>query len=76
MNKEKEKLFDEYGDINTKLLKKYIISAIVIIFMLITLLCSFKTIRSGEVGLKVRFGKIVNTKLNEGLNLKYHILKK
>ena len=50
-------------------LKIGIIVAIVIIAMG-TLFASFKTIKSGEVGLKVRFGKIVNSKLNEGLNLK------
>lgn len=38
--------------------------------MIITIFSSFQTIRSGEVGLRVRFGKIINSKLNEGLNLK------
>lgn len=76
MNKEKEKLFNEYGEVNTKVLKKYIINAIVIIFMLITLLCSFKTIRSGEVGLKVRFGKIIDSSLNEGFNFKIPYIEK
>lgn len=47
-----------------------------IIFLLITMLLSFKTIKSGEVGLKVRFGKIVDTSLKEGLNLKIPFLEK
>lgn len=50
--------------------KKYLIIILIIIFVLVTALCSFQTIKSGEVGLKVRFGKIVDTQLNEGLNLK------
>ena len=50
--------------------KKIIICVIVGAFLLITLFSSFQTIASGEVGLKVRFGKIVNTSLSEGLNLK------
>ena len=50
--------------------KKIIICVIVGVFLLITLFSSFQTIASGEVGLKVRFGKIVNTSLSEGLNLK------
>lgn len=41
------------------------------LIILVTVFSSFKTIKSGEVGLKVRFGKIVDTKLSEGLNLKY-----
>lgn len=43
---------------------------------IITLFGSFKTIKSGEVGLKVRFGKIINTSLEEGLNLKIPYIEK
>ncbi len=50
--------------------KKTIVLGIIIVFVLITIINSFQTIESGEVGLKVRFGKIVDTSLNEGLNLK------
>ena len=50
--------------------KKVTIYAIIGIFVLLTLFNSFQTIESGEVGLKVRFGKIVDSSLNEGLNLK------
>ena len=50
--------------------KKTIVLGIIIIFVLVTIVNSFQTIESGEVGLKVRFGKIVDTSLNEGLNLK------
>ena len=38
--------------------------------ILITILCSFTTVKSGEIGLKVRFGKIVDSSLKEGLNIK------
>ena len=47
-----------------------------ICFVLITLFSSFQTIKSGQVGLKVRFGKIVDTKLDEGLNLKIPYIEK
>ena len=50
--------------------KKTTIYIIIIIVVLVTILSSFQIIASGEVGLKVRFGKIVNTSLKEGLNLK------
>ena len=57
---------DVYG-VNSK---KIVIIGIIVLFLLVTLFSSFQIIESGEVGLKVRFGKIVNTSLNEGLNLK------
>ena len=50
--------------------KKLIIMLGIIIFLVITIICSFQTIKSGEVGLRVRFGKIINSNLKEGFNLK------
>ncbi len=55
---------------------KIIVIVIIALFAIGTLYASFKTIKSGEVGLKVRFGKIVNSKLNEGLNLKVPFIEK
>lgn len=71
----KEDLFkvDNCGDIEgltKKGIKLLIITPILVIFGIITLFLSFKTIKSGEVGLKVRFGKIVDTSLQEGFNFK------
>ena len=57
-------------------IEKIIIVSILGLFILITLLSSFKTIKSGEVGLKVRFGKITDTSLSEGLNLKIPYIEK
>ncbi|MBR5227496.1 MAG: prohibitin family protein [Clostridia bacterium] len=69
---------DKYGDL--KLTKKgfkvCVILPIILLFAIITLFSSFKTIKSGEVGLKVRFGKITDTSLNEGLNLKIPYIEK
>ena len=50
--------------------KKALIYGFIGLIVLVTIISSFQTIKSGEVGLKVRFGKIVNTQLNEGFNLK------
>jgi len=50
--------------------KKIMIISIIGIFAIITVLCSFQTIKSGEVGLRVRFGKIIDSNLNEGFNFK------
>ncbi len=55
---------------------KVLICVVITLMVVITLTQSFKTIKSGEVGLKVRFGKIVNSKLNEGLNLKVPFIEK
>ena len=70
---------DEYGISHTltkKGVKVFIVIPILIIFAIITIFSSFKTIKSGEVGLKVRFGKIVNTSLQEGFNLKIPYIEK
>lgn len=46
------------------------------IFAIITLFASFQTIKSGEVGLRVRFGKIIDSNLTEGFNLKVPYIEK
>lgn len=56
--------------------KKSFLIVFIAIVVVITILSSFQTIKSGEVGLKVRFGKIVNTKLNEGFNFKIPYIEK
>ena len=64
---------DENGDYK---ISKIIIVSVVGLFLITTLFCSFTTIKSGEVGLKTRFGKIVNTSLNEGINFKIPYVEK
>ena len=66
-----EKYEEEVLDI-----KKIIIFGVIVLFLIITLFSSFKTIKSGEVGLKVRFGKIVDTSLKEGFNFKIPYIEK
>lgn len=56
--------------------KKKAIKIIIGVFVLIMIIGSFRTIKSGEVGLKVRFGKIVDTQLNEGVNFKLPFIEK
>ena len=57
-------------------LKKVTIFVLLGLIGVITILCSFQTIRSGEVGLRVRFGKIIDSNLSEGLNLKIPYMEK
>lgn len=55
---------------------KYILLAIIVIFLIITFFNSFKTIPTGFVGVKTRFGQVQDTMLNEGLNLKIPFIEK
>ena len=57
-------------DLKVRDMKKLIIRGVIAFLLLITIVSSFQTIKSGEVGLKVRFGKIVSKELHEGFNLK------
>lgn len=47
-----------------------------VIVIIILLLFSFRTVKSGEIGLRVRFGKIVDNSLTEGLNFKIPFVEK
>lgn len=59
-----------------KSLEKEIKIAILILFAIITLFASFKTVKSGEIGLRVRFGKIAESTLHEGVNFKIPYIEK
>ena len=69
----KEKLLREYYIYKTI---KYIILVLIVIFVIITFFNSFKTIPTGFVGVKTRFGQVQDTMLNEGLNLKVPFIEK
>ena len=49
---------------------------LMVILIIIFLFGSFRTIKSGQVGIKVRFGKVVDTRLKEGVNVKLPIVEK
>lgn len=59
-----------------KIIRKSIIGGIIFIILLIILFGSFRTINSGEVGIRVRFGKVVTTQMNEGVNFKIPLIEK
>lgn len=69
MNKEKEKtlFIDEYGDYRWGVI---ITLSIIGLFAITTIFSSFTIVKSGEVGLRVRFGKIIDINLDEGINFK------
>ena len=55
--------------------KKYLM-IIPCILLVILLFSSVTTIKSGEVGIRVRFGKVVNKKTTEGINFKFPVIEK
>ena len=55
---------------------KYVLLAIIVIFLIITFFNSFKTIPTGFVGVKTRFGKVQDSVIQEGLNLKVPYIEK
>lgn len=55
--------------------KKYLM-IIPCILLVILLFSSVTTIKSGEVGIRVRFGKVVNRKTTEGINFKFPVIEK
>lgn len=69
----KKIIIDMYNKGN---IKKFILFTFVGLFLIITLFASFQTIKSGEVGLRVRFGKIIDSNLSEGFNLKIPYIEK
>jgi regulator of protease activity HflC (stomatin/prohibitin superfamily) len=62
--------------LNDKEKRKIVIIGVCVLLVLILFLGSFRTIRSGEVGIKVRFGKVVNSKTHDGVNFKIPVIEK
>lgn len=56
--------------------KSYIIIAVIIFSAIFILGSSFRTIKSGQVGIRVRFGKVVSTQMNEGINFKIPLIER
>lgn len=79
----KKKVIQEtrYGEkevevLDYKKITKVSILGVILLFMFITFMSSFTTVKSGEVGLKVRFGKIVDNSIEEGINFKIPYIEK
>lgn len=53
-----------------------VLCIIVSLFVIVTILSCFTTVRSGEVGLKVRFGKVTDFSITEGVNFKIPYIEK
>lgn len=66
----------EVKKISRKEKRKIIIIGIVALAILILFTGSFRTIKSGQVGIKVRFGKVVNSRMHDGVNFKIPVIEK
>ena len=55
---------------------KYSIIILIVLLVIISFFSSFRTIKSGEIGLRIRFGKIVDNSLKEGINFKIPYIEK
>ena len=64
---------DKYGDLRIGVL---ITLGIALLFIITTFFSSYSIVKSGEVGLKVRFGKIQNVQIDEGFNFKIPYVEK
>ena len=62
-------------EIDRKVKIVYLLAVLVVIVLMLFFM-SFRTINSGQVGIKVRFGKVVDTQMNEGINFKIPIIEK
>ena len=56
--------------------KKNIIIGVIVLVIVLIFASSFRTINSGEIGIRVRFGKVVNKHLSEGVNFKVPVIEK
>lgn len=52
------------------------IIGVILVLGIILMFGSIRTIKSGQVGIRVRFGKVVNTEMNEGVNFKLPLVEK
>ncbi len=62
------------GFISSELIIRIV--GVIILLGIVLLACSFKIIKSGQVGIKLRFGKVVETQMNEGVNFKIPFIEK
>ncbi len=66
----------DWGRFNMVKFKKIIIIALIIIALLIVVFASIKTVPTGYVGIKTRFGAVQDTVITEGINLKVPFIEK
>lgn len=73
--KEKNRYGEEFEETVLNI-PKIIIFSLIGIILLIFIFGSFRTIKSGQVGIRVRFGKVVSSQMNDGINFKIPFIEK
>jgi len=70
--------YDSYTEVEKEVwdVAKITITSCIALFVITTLFTSFTTVKSGQVGLRIRFGKVVDTSLEEGINFKVPYIEK
>lgn len=66
----------DWGNFSMKKYKNIIIVSIIVILLLIVLFASIKTVPTGSVGVKTRFGAVQDSVITEGINLKVPFIEK
>lgn len=64
------------GNLKMKISKKNIILILIVILILIIGFASIKTVPTGSVGVKTRFGAVQKSMINEGINFKLPFIEK
>lgn len=67
---------DELTKEEKKIVKGFVIGVSLLIVLLILIFGGIRTVKSGEVGIKTRFGKVIDSRLNEGINFKLPFIEK
>lgn len=71
-----EKVKEIGGNFDMKKYKKLIITLVIVFLLAFVLFSSIKTVPTGTVGVKTRFGAVQKTVINEGINLKVPFIEK
>lgn len=66
----------DWGNFSMKKYKNIIIVSVIVILVLIVLFASIKTVPTGSVGVKTRFGAVQDSVITEGINLKVPFIEK
>ena len=59
-----------------KEVRKVFIVIIAVLLVILLVFGSFRTINSGQIGIRVIFGKVISTQMDEGINLKIPVIEK
>ena len=74
MNNNFNNLLNEKNNDKSEIIAGVVV--LIIIFLILFFVFCFRTVKTGEIGIKTRFGKVLNTRIHEGVNLKLPVIEK